>query len=76
MSQATRLIDAVGKGDPRAAEELLPLVYQEPRQLARSRMAQERSEHLREADEVHCRNICRKHRQADNRPRQGVARQE
>jgi RNA polymerase sigma factor (TIGR02999 family) len=49
MSEATRLIDAVGKGDPRAAEELLPLVYQELQKLAHSRMAQERSEHTLQA---------------------------
>jgi RNA polymerase sigma factor (TIGR02999 family) len=49
MSEATRLIDAMGKGDPRAAEELLPLVYQELRKLARSRMTQERSDHTLQA---------------------------
>src|SRR5690349_8262409 len=45
MSEVTRLIEAMGDGDPRAAQELLPLVYQELRQLARVRMARERSEH-------------------------------
>ena len=49
MSEASRLIDAIGNGDPRAAEELLPLVYQELRKLARARMTQERGEHTLQA---------------------------
>lgn len=42
MSKVTRLLDAVGRGEPQAAEELLPLVYEELRKLAAARMAQER----------------------------------
>src|SRR5262249_30792585 len=42
VSEATRLIDAIGQGDPRAADELLPLVYDELRRLARAQMARER----------------------------------
>ena len=49
MSEATRLIDAMGKGDAGAAAELLPLVYAELRQLARARMAQERPDHTLQA---------------------------
>jgi RNA polymerase sigma factor (TIGR02999 family) len=45
MSDATRLIDAVNKGDPHAAAQLLPLVYQELRQLAQANMANERPSH-------------------------------
>jgi RNA polymerase sigma factor (TIGR02999 family) len=41
MSDVTRLLDAVGQGDERAAYELLPLVYGELRWLAARRMAQE-----------------------------------
>jgi RNA polymerase sigma factor (TIGR02999 family) len=41
MSEVTRLIDAVDKGDPHAARQLLPLVYEELRKLAVQRMAQE-----------------------------------
>jgi RNA polymerase sigma factor (TIGR02999 family) len=41
MSDVTRLLDAVGQGDPKAAEELLPLVYEELRRLAAARMAQQ-----------------------------------
>src|ERR1051325_508673 len=49
MSEATRLLDAIGKGEPQAAAELLPLVYQELRRLARVHMAQERGEHTLQA---------------------------
>jgi RNA polymerase sigma factor (TIGR02999 family) len=33
------MLDAIGQGDPRAAEELLPLVYEELRKLAAHKMA-------------------------------------
>jgi RNA polymerase sigma factor (TIGR02999 family) len=49
MSDATRLLGAMGDGDPHAAEHLLPLVYNELRQLARARMAQERGSHTLQA---------------------------
>ncbi len=41
MSDVTRLLNAVEQGDPKAAEELLPLVYQELRKLAAAKMAQQ-----------------------------------
>src|SRR2546425_3407440 len=41
MSNATVLLTAVERGDPKAADELLDLVYQELRQLATRKMAQE-----------------------------------
>jgi RNA polymerase sigma factor (TIGR02999 family) len=41
MSDVTRLLNAAASGDCKAADELLPLVYQEPRQLAAARMAAE-----------------------------------
>jgi len=41
MSDATVLLTAAGRGDPKAADELLELVYQELRQLATRKMAQE-----------------------------------
>lgn len=41
MSEVTRILAAVERGDPRAAEELLPLVYNELRKLATARMAAE-----------------------------------
>ncbi len=42
MSEVTRLLEAIGQGDPQASAELLPLVYDELRRLATSKMAQER----------------------------------
>src|SRR5580700_6729370 len=39
--QVTQILDAVGAGDPHAAEKLLPLVYEELRRLAASKMANE-----------------------------------
>jgi hypothetical protein len=37
----TRVLNAIEHGDPRAAGQLLPLVYDELRKLAADRMAQE-----------------------------------
>src|SRR6476619_6237024 len=42
MSEVTRLLDAATAGDPRAASELLPLVYEELRKLATARLADEK----------------------------------
>jgi RNA polymerase sigma factor (TIGR02999 family) len=41
MSQVTRILDRVHRGDAKAAEELLPLVYEELRKLASARMAEQ-----------------------------------
>ena len=41
VSNATVLVTAVERGEPKAADELLELVYQELRQLATRKMAQE-----------------------------------
>ena len=41
MSHVTQILSAIELGDPRAAEQLLPLVYNELRALAASRMAHE-----------------------------------
>jgi RNA polymerase sigma factor (TIGR02999 family) len=41
MNDITLVLKALGRGDGRAAEELLPLVYEELRRLAAARMAQE-----------------------------------
>lgn len=41
MSDVTRILSAVEQGDPSAAEQLLPLVYEELRKLAAQKMAQE-----------------------------------
>jgi len=42
MTDVTRILSAIEQGDPHAAEQLLPLVYDELRQLAAARLAQER----------------------------------
>jgi len=41
VSDVTRVIEAVQRGDANAADELLPLVYEELRRLAASKMANE-----------------------------------
>jgi RNA polymerase sigma factor (TIGR02999 family) len=42
MSDVTRILCQVEQGDPEAAEKLLPLVYEELRQLAAAKLAQEK----------------------------------
>src|SRR5262249_2127424 len=41
MSDVTRILSAIEQGDPAAAEQLLPLVYDELRHLAAQRLAKE-----------------------------------
>src|SRR5260221_2669671 len=41
MSEVTRILNAIQHGDGKAADELLPLVYQELRRLAAHKMANE-----------------------------------
>jgi len=41
MSDVTRILSAIERGDANAAKELLPLVYEELRRLATQKMAQE-----------------------------------
>jgi RNA polymerase sigma factor (TIGR02999 family) len=41
MSDVTRLLSAIDQGDPHAAAQLLPLVYEELRRLAAQRLARE-----------------------------------
>jgi RNA polymerase sigma factor (TIGR02999 family) len=42
MTDVTRILTAIEQGDPAAAEQLLPLVYDELRQLAAQKLAQEK----------------------------------
>jgi RNA polymerase sigma factor (TIGR02999 family) len=42
MNEVTRILSALEQGDPRAAGQLLPLVYDELRRLAAEKMAQEK----------------------------------
>jgi hypothetical protein len=41
MSEVTRILSAIEQGDAQAAEQLLPLVYDELRRLAAQKLAQE-----------------------------------
>src|SRR5438477_3190693 len=45
MNEFTQILDAIGRGDPQAADQLLPLVYEELRRLAAHKMAQESPGH-------------------------------
>lgn len=45
MSDVTRALDAINRGESQAVEKLLPLVYEELRRLASIRMAQELPSH-------------------------------
>jgi RNA polymerase sigma factor (TIGR02999 family) len=42
MSDVTRILSAIDRGDPAAAEQLLPLVYDELRMMAAQKIAQEK----------------------------------
>src|SRR5512140_1149052 len=42
MSEVTQILSAIEAGDPHAAEQLLPLVYDELRKLATQRLAKEK----------------------------------
>jgi len=43
MSDVTRILSAIEQGDPHAAEQLLPLVYDELRKLAAHKLAREKT---------------------------------
>jgi RNA polymerase sigma factor (TIGR02999 family) len=45
MSDVTRILSALEQGDSQAADQLLPLVYDELRKLAAEKMANERPDH-------------------------------
>jgi RNA polymerase sigma factor (TIGR02999 family) len=49
MNEVTRILSAIEEGDAQAADQLLPLVYQELRKLAAARMAKESANHTLEA---------------------------
>jgi RNA polymerase sigma factor (TIGR02999 family) len=42
MNDVTRILSAIEQGDPQAAEQLLPLVYEELRKLAAQKLAREK----------------------------------
>ena len=45
VGDVTRILTAIEQGEPRAAEDLLPLVYDELRKLASHRIAREQPDH-------------------------------
>jgi RNA polymerase sigma factor (TIGR02999 family) len=49
VSDVTRILESLAKGDPSAADELLPLVYQELRKLAAHKMAGQAPGHTLQA---------------------------
>jgi RNA polymerase sigma factor (TIGR02999 family) len=49
VSEVTRILSAIEQGDPKAAEQLLPLVYEELRKIAAHKMAGEASGHTLQA---------------------------
>src|SRR5512139_1527836 len=49
MHEVTRILSAIEQGDPSAAEQLLPLVYEELRKLAAAKMAQEKPDQTLQA---------------------------
>src|SRR5262245_17771089 len=49
MTGVTHILSAIEQGDPSAAEQLLPLVYDELRKLASARLAQEQPGHTLQA---------------------------
>lgn len=49
MSEVTRFLAAINNGDQQATAELLPLVYDELRRLARSHMTNEQKDHTLQA---------------------------
>jgi RNA polymerase sigma factor (TIGR02999 family) len=52
MSEVTRILDVINQGEPHAAEQLLPLVYEELRRLAAEKLARETPGQTLEATEL------------------------
>ena len=51
-SEVTRILQAIGQGEPQRARELLPLLYEELRLLANARLAREPAGHTLQATEL------------------------
>jgi RNA polymerase sigma factor (TIGR02999 family) len=49
MSEVTNILNQIEAGDPRAAEQLLPLVYEHLKNLAAAKMVSERPDHTLQA---------------------------
>lgn len=71
MTEVTRILTAADQGDTRALDQLLPLVYEELRQLAAKRLAQEKPGQTLQATalvhEVYLRLVGSDHQQWDSR---------
>ena len=52
MSEVTEMLTAIDRGEPRAAQELLPLVYTELRRLAAQKLSQEKPGQTLQATEL------------------------
>ena len=52
MNEVTAILSAIEQGDPKAAEQLLPLVYEELRKLATQRLAKEKPGQTLQATEL------------------------
>ena len=53
MNEVTRILSAIEQGDPHAAEQLLPLVYDELRQLAAENVQEKPGQTLQATALVH-----------------------
>jgi RNA polymerase sigma factor (TIGR02999 family) len=53
VNQVTRILSVIERGDPQAADQLLPLVYDELRKLAAQKLAQEKPQTLDATALVH-----------------------
>jgi RNA polymerase sigma factor (TIGR02999 family) len=53
LSDVTRIVESIEHGDPKAADELLPLLYGELRRLAAAKMANEANQTLQPTALVH-----------------------
>ena len=61
MTDVTRILSAIEQGDPSAAEQLLPLVYEKLRMLAAAKLANEKAS----PDAAHeCAELDRHYRQS------------
>src|ERR1051326_9043679 len=60
VSEVTQILQAIEAGDAQAAEQLLPLVYDELRQLAHAQLAREKPCHTLDATAV-VHEVCQRH---------------
>jgi DNA-directed RNA polymerase specialized sigma24 family protein len=68
MGEVSRILAAIDRGDPGAAERLLPLVYNELRRLAARRMARQRAGHPSQPTDLVPEAFLRPVKDGDDRP--------